>query len=54
MTNDVISDCVVGDDMIEKMPKKGEIGGSNSLKGIEPGISSRSFNESLDCVLFCV
>ena len=51
MTDDVMSDCVGGDYVIEKMAKNEEIGVANSKKGIGPGISRRHSNESLECLL---
>ena len=54
MTDDVMSDCVGGDYIIENMPKNGEIGGANSSKGIEPRTSPRYLNESLECLLLCL
>ena len=51
MTDDVMSVCVGGDYVIEKMAKNEEIGVANSKKGIGPGISRRHSNESLECLL---
>ena len=51
MTDDVMSDCVGGDYIIEKIEKNDEIYGANSKKGMRPGISRRHSDESLECLL---
>jgi len=47
MTDDVMSDCVGGDYIIEKMPKNAEIGDTDFRKGSRPGKPRRHSNESL-------
>ena len=51
MTDDVMSDCVGGDYVIEKMPKNEATCVANSIKGMVPGIDRRRSNESLECLL---
>ena len=38
MTDDVMSDCVGGDYIIEKMPKNDEIGDTDFRKGMTSGL----------------
>ena len=51
MTDDVMSDCVGGDYIIEKMPKNDEIGDTDFRKGMKSEPPFRGSNESLECLL---
>ena len=54
MTDDIMSDCVEGDYVIEKMPKNDEICVANTIKGMVPGFFSCQFLILFESCFFLV
>ena len=51
MTDDIMSDCVGGDYVIEKRQKNDEIGETDFRKGMTAGLPLKGPNKSLECLL---
>ena len=54
MTDDVMSDCVGGDYVIEKLQKNDEIGGPFYRKGMTSGTPLKASNITLGCLVCAI